>query len=192
MLFVRAGTEYRDAKGQTFRGWLESGRLASGETSRPTLSHWSDHLSTLFPEVRVKRVLELRGADMVPMPMLLALPALWIGLLYDGGAREAAWKLTRHWSFPALVDFQGAVARQALQARGPGGVLALDLARELVGIARAGLKGWQQTSGFDESAHLDPLSDILAGGRTMADRALEAWRSSGGDPDSLIRLWQVA
>jgi glutamate--cysteine ligase len=192
MLFVRDGSEYRDARQQTFRSWLATGRLASGATSRPTLSHWVDHLSTLFPEVRVKRVLELRGADMVPMPMTLALPALWVGLLYDAGAREAAWQLTRDWPFAALVDFQGEVARHALQARGPRGALALDLARELVAIARAGLRGWQAASGFDESAHLDPLSDILSSGLTIADRALQAFRSSRGDHESLIRLWQVA
>src|SRR5205085_7593156 len=107
MLFVRNGTEYRDAIGQTFRDWLTTGRLASGEKAQPTLSHWVDHLTTLFPEVRVKRVLEVRGADVVPLPLLFALPALWVGLLYDPSACAAAAELTRKWSFAELVDFQG-------------------------------------------------------------------------------------
>src|SRR5437016_8033102 len=114
MLFVRNGTEYRDAGDQTFRAWLTSGQLASGEKAQPTLSHWVDHLTTLFPEVRVKRVLELRGADMVPLPLMLANPALWVGLLYDRDARRAAAQLTEKWTFSQLVDFQGEVARQAL------------------------------------------------------------------------------
>lgn len=192
MLFVREGTDYRDAQGQTFRSWLQSGRLASGEERQPTLSHWVDHLTTLFPEVRVKRVLEVRGADVVPMPMLLSLPALWIGLLYDKGAREAAWRLTRQWKFAELLDFQGEVARHALGARGPGGATALELGRELLEIARAGLQGWKRMSGFDESAHLEPLQDIVASGRSPAERVLEVYRSSGQNPASVIPLWQIA
>ncbi|HZX97355.1 MAG TPA: glutamate-cysteine ligase family protein [Myxococcales bacterium] len=192
MLFVRSGTEYRDARQQTFRDWLTTGRLAGGEKEQPTLSHWVDHLSTLFPEVRVKRVLELRGADMVPPPLLYAMPALWVGLLYDASARQAAAELTARWSFSELVRFQGEVARHALRAKGPGGVTALELARDLVGIARKGLAAWRQLSGADESAHLDPLSDILDSGRTLAERALDAYKASGGDPTSVLRLWQIA
>ncbi len=192
MLFVRQGTDYRDAQGQTFRSWLESGRLASGEERQPTLSNWVDHLTTLFPEVRVKRVLEVRGADVVPMPMLLSLPALWIGLLYDKGAREAAWRLTRQWKFAELLDFQGEVARHALGARGPGGETALELGHELLEIARAGLQGWKRMSGFDESAHLEPLQDIVASGRSLGERVLEVYRSSGKNPASVIPLWQIA
>jgi glutamate--cysteine ligase len=192
MLFVRRGTDYQDAQGQTFRRWLQSGKLASGAAAQPILSNWVDHLSTLFPEVRVKRVLELRGADVVPLPMMLSLPALWVGLLYDRGARQAAWELTRRWSFPELLAFQGEVARSALQARGPGGVTALELGRQLLRIARAGLQGWEKTSGFDERANLDPLDGILDPGRTLAERVLETYRDCGGDPASVIRLWQIA
>src|SRR5437762_9155536 len=117
MLFVRNGTAYRDAVDKTFRAWLTSGQLASGEKAQPILSHWVDHLTTLFPEVRVKRVLELRGADMVPLPLLFALPAVWVGILYDKAAREAAAELTRRWSFAELLQFQGDVARSALRAK---------------------------------------------------------------------------
>ena len=192
MLFVRSGSNYREAGGQTFRQWLTSGRLASGEQVQPTLSHWVDHLTTLFPEVRVKRVLELRGADVVPLPLMIALPALWVGILYDASAREAAYALTRGWKFSELLQFQADVARSALRAQGPGGVTALDLARDLVRIARAGLKGWQKASGFDEARNLDALSGILDPGRTLAERVLEAYRDSGGDPASVLKLWQIA
>src|SRR5437870_768851 len=125
MLFVRHGSDYKDAQQQTFRNWLTTGRLVSGEKAQPILSNWVDHLTTLFPEVRVKRVLELRGADVVPLPLLFSLAALWVGILYDKGAREAATELTRQWSFAELLQFQGDVARSALGAKGPGGVTAL-------------------------------------------------------------------
>jgi glutamate--cysteine ligase len=192
MLFVREGTAYRDARGQTFRAWLTSGQLASGEKSQPTLSHWIDHLSTLFPEVRVKRVLELRGADMVPLPLMIALPALWVGILYDRNAREDAAALTRDWTFSELLQFQADVARLALRAKGPGGVTALQLGRDLLAIARDGLKGWQQISGLDESRNLDPLSEILDSGRTYAEQVLETYQASGGDPASVVKLLQIA
>ena len=192
MLFVRDGTEYRDAQGQTFRSWLQSGRLAGGEKVQPTMSHWADHLSTLFPEVRVKRVLELRGADVVPMPLMMALPAVWVGLLYDAGAAEAAAALTARWSFAELVDFQGEVARHALHARGPGGATAHDLAKEVLRIARAGLQGWRAASGLDESAHLEPLSGIVQSGRTLAEEILRVYEASGADPASVFPLWQIA
>jgi glutamate--cysteine ligase len=123
---------------------------------------------------------------------MIALPALWVGILYDKDAREAAAKLTQEWSFAELVDFQGAVARSALRAQGPRGVTALELARDLLRIARAGLKGWQRASGLDESGNLDPVSDIVDSGRTLAERALEAYKASGGDPASVVKLWQIA
>src|SRR5437868_2055716 len=192
MLFVRSGTDYRDAAGQTFRQWLTTGRLASGDKVQPILSHWVDHLTTLFPEVRVKRVLELRGADMVPLPLMIALPALWVGILYDRNASEDAAQLTRAWTFSELLQFQADVARVALRAKGPAGATALELGRDLLAIARSGLKGWQQISGLDESRNLDPVSDILDSGRTYAERVLEAYGASGGDPASVVKLWQIA
>jgi glutamate--cysteine ligase len=192
MLFVRRGKEYHDARGQTFRDWLSTGRLAGGEPERPILSNWVDHLTTLFPEVRVKRVLELRGADVVPSPYLMSLPALWVGILYDTQARAAAAELTRSWSFAELLDFQAAVALQALGARGPDGKTARELGRELLSIARTGLQGWAARSGFDERAHLSPLEEIVRSGKTLAERAVEVYRASGKDPTSLVRFWQIA
>jgi glutamate--cysteine ligase len=192
MLFVRRGTDYTDARGQTFRQWMQTHRLANGEEVHPQFANWVDHLTTLFPEIRVKRVLEVRGADVVPLPLMMSLPALWVGVLYDADARAAAWELTRRWTFAELLDFQAQVARSALSARGPGGVTAQELARELLAVAGRGLASWAKVSGFDERAHLDAASDIVASGRTLAERALEAWKASGKDPQALIRFWQIA
>src|SRR6267378_4612127 len=189
MLFVRRGSEYLDARGQTFGDWLRTGRLRSGGVSEPHMGNWVDHLTTLFPEVRVKRVLELRGADMVPPPYLHALAAVWVGLLYDTSARQAAWDLTKGWTFAQRLDFQADVARRALDAQGPGGRTARDLARELVFAARAGLSAWAAESGDDVRGELDPLEDVLARG-TLAERALVVLQEARGDPAALVRFWQ--
>src|SRR6266446_8419069 len=188
MLFVRRGSEYLDARGQTFGDWLRTGRLRAGGMAPPVLGNWVDHLTTLFPEVRVKRVLELRGADMVPPPYLHALAAIWVGLLYDASARQAAWDLTKGWTFAQRLDFQADVARRA---QGPGGRTARDLARELVFAARAGLSAWAAESGDDVRGELDPLEDVLARG-TLAERALVVLQEARGDSAALVRFWQIA
>jgi glutamate--cysteine ligase len=191
MLFVRRGSEYLDARGQPFGEWLQTGRLRSGAVTEPLLGNWVDHLTTLFPEVRVKRVLELRGADVVPPPYLHALAALWVGLLYDASARAAASELTQGWTFAQRLDFQGEVARRALNAHGPGGRSARDLGRELLSIARAGLAAWARESGDDARRALDPLEDLIARD-TLAERALVVLQEARGDPSALVRFWQIA
>jgi glutamate--cysteine ligase len=128
---------------------------------------------------------------MVPPPLLHSLAALWVGLLYDPQARTAAWELTKAWSFGDLLDFQGEVARRALDARGPGGRTARQLAQELVGMARDGLGAWSSESGEDARAFLDPVEEVLDRG-TLAERAVSAYQAAGRDPRSLVRFWQVA
>ena len=137
-------------------------------------------------------MLEVRGTDVVPLPLMMAHTALWVGLLYDAGARAAAWELTRRWPFDERLAFQAGVARSALGARSTSGALALDLARELLEIARGGLAAWARESGFDGRPHLDAASDIVASGKTLAERALAAWVAAGKDPQALVRFWQVA
>jgi glutamate--cysteine ligase len=190
LLFVRFEGRYLDGQGQTFRQWMRSGSIA-GLALRPTLSHFTDHLTTLFPEVRVKRVIELRGADVVPRPYLLALPALWMGLLYDPGASEAAAALTGRWTFAELLEFQAQVAQKALAARGPDGRTALELARELVELARQGLGAWKAISGSDERPYLEPIAALARGGKTLAEQALEAWRVNPS-PAALIPACEIA
>jgi glutamate--cysteine ligase len=145
----------------------------------------------LFPEVRVKRVLELRGADMVPPPYLHALAAIWVGLLHHPPARAAAWELTQGWTFRERLEFQADVARHALDARGPGGRAARDLARELLSAARAGLAACAAETGDDARHELDPIEDVLARG-TLAERALVTLQEARGDPAALVRFWQIA
>src|SRR5256714_1160998 len=191
MLFVRRGSEYLDAQGQTFGDWLRTRPLKSGAVAEPHLGNWVDHLTTLFPEVRVKTVLELRGADMVPPPYLHALAAIWVGLLHDASARRAAWELTEGWTFAQRLQFQADVARRALDAQGPGGRTARDLARELPVAARAGLSAWAAESGDDVRGALDPLEDVLARG-ALAERAVVVLQEARGDPAALVRFWQIA
>jgi glutamate--cysteine ligase len=186
LLFVRHEGQYLDARSQTFRQWMQR-EEAAGLRGPPTMLNWSEHLTTLFPEVRVKSVLELRGADAVPMPLLFALPAIWVGLLYDAQSRQAAIELTGRWTFAERLAFQGEVARHALDARGPGGVTARELGRELLALARAGLGRMGE-----DVALLDPADEVVESGRTYAQRALEAWETSGGDPEALVQLWQIS
>jgi glutamate--cysteine ligase len=191
LLFARRDGEYLEGNGQTFRSWLSTGKLGQ-EPFQPTVSSWNDHLTTLFPEVRVKRVLELRGADCVPPPYMLSLPALWMGVLYDPQASAAAWELTRRWTFAQRLAFQADVARRALAAQGPNGESALALARELVGIAREGLARWAVQSGSDERRFLEPIAELARSGRTFAERALAEFTAANRDPASLIHCWAVA
>jgi glutamate--cysteine ligase len=188
MLFIRHGKEYTDAKQQTFRDWFTTGKISDGTKVQPQLQNWVDHLTTLFPEVRVKRVLELRGQDVVPPPLMMSLPAIWLGLLYDRQSALDATSLTAKWKFAELVEFQGEVARHALTARGPDGRTARELAREVLDIARRGLKRVMP----DGEKHLDPLSDIVESGKTLAERALDAIDASNGDPRAAVPIWQIA
>jgi glutamate--cysteine ligase len=191
MLFVRHGADYLDSQGQTFREWLGTGRLRSGQVAEPQLGNWVDHLTTLFPEVRIKRVIELRGADVVPQPYLHALTALWVGLLYDVRAREGAFELMKHLGFGDLVELQGEVARKALFARTKDGRTVKEIARELLALARAGLGRWAEESGEDARSFLDPLDEILERG-TLAERALATLREAHGDTRALLSFWKIA
>jgi glutamate--cysteine ligase len=138
MYFVFRGGRYIDAAGQSFRDFLE-GKLPALPGELPRLSDWTDHLSTAFPEVRLKSFLEMRGADGGPWNRICALPALWVGLLYDDAALEAAWDLVRHWSMEQREALRAAVPKLALDAPLPGGGTLHDLAREVLAIARSGL-----------------------------------------------------
>jgi glutamate--cysteine ligase len=168
---VRDGT-YTPMHGLTFRAFLCEGF----EGERATLADFDRHLTTLFPDVRLKRLLEVRGADSVPADLVCAVPALWKGLLYDAGARSAAWELVRAWTpsqrEEALLD----VARRGLRAQAAGRPV-LGWARELVAIAVDGLRriAHRDDSGRDERIHLDPVLALLEGGRSPGEIVLERW-----------------
>ncbi len=141
------------------------------------MGDWADHVTTVFTDVRLKRFLEMRGADAGSPAMLDALPALWVGLLYDAAAQSAARELTKGWSVAEIRALRDVVPRDALTATIAGRSLQ-DVARDVLAIARGGLKA----RGLGEEAQLDPLDAIVATGQTQADRWLErcatAW---GGD-----------
>jgi glutamate--cysteine ligase len=183
MYFVFRDGQYIDAAGQSFRDFLE-GRLPALPGELPTASDWTDHLSTAFPEVRLKSFLEMRGADGGPWNRICALPALWVGLLYDDAALDAAWDLVKHWSMAEREALREAVPKLALEAPLPGGGRLLDLAREVVEIARRGLvaRARLNSSGDSEAGFLEPLQEIVDSGKVPAQRLLDKFHGAwGGD-----------
>jgi glutamate--cysteine ligase len=167
MYFVYRDGRYIDALGQSFRDFM-AGRLPALPGTVPTLSDWADHLTTIFPEARLKRYLEMRGADAGPAAHLVALSAFWVGLLYDRSALDAAWDLCRGWDEATREALRVAASERALAAEVPG-VRMADLAREAVALSRAGLVA----RGFGEEVYLDLLEARLASGRVIADEVLE-------------------
>ena len=183
MYFVFRDGRYIDAAGQSFRDFL-AGKLPALPGELPLESDWVDHLSTAFPEVRLKSFLEMRGADGGPWNRICALPALWVGLLYDQAALDAAWDLVKHWSMDEREALRDGVPKLALDAPIPGGGKLLDLAREVLPIARAGLSARARlsTSGDNETGFLEPLEEIAESGKVPAQRLLDKFHCEwGGD-----------
>jgi len=176
MYFVFRDGKYIDAAGQSFRDFLE-GRLPALPGEKPTIADFTDHLSTAFPEVRLKSFLEMRGADGGRWGRICALPALWVGLLYSGSALNAAWDLCKHWSIDEREALRHAVPRQALDAPVPGGGTVCELSQQVLEIAAAGLteRANLNSAGDNESGFLDPLRDVVASGKTFADRLLDRY-----------------
>jgi glutamate--cysteine ligase len=176
MYFVFRDGRYIDAAGKSFRDFLE-GRLSVLPGERPTIADWTDHLSTAFPEVRLKSFLEMRGADGGRWGRICALPALWVGLLYSGTALDAAWDRVRHWTIEEREALRHTVPKLALETPVPGGGTVHDLAREVLDIATAGLRERAElnSAGDNEGGFLDPLRDVVASGKTFADRLLDRY-----------------
>ncbi len=175
MYFVKRDGRYIDASGQSFRDFME-GRLPALPGERPTLKDWGDHLTTLFPEVRLKTYLEMRGADGGPWSRICALPALWAGVLYDDAALNAAWDLVRDWDVEDHERLRRDVTRLGLKAEVAGRTVR-DVAVDMVAIAREGLKARNRLSGglVDERGHLAELEEIADSGVTPAERLLELY-----------------
>ena len=185
MYFVFRDGKYIDAAGLSFRDFLD-GNLSVLPGEKPTLADWTDHLSTAFPEVRLKSFLEMRGADGGRWGRICALPALWVGLLYSDTALDAAWDRVRHWTIEEREALRHAVPRAALGAAVPGGGTVRELAAEVLDIASAGLRerAMLNAAGDSESGFLDPLRDVVATGKTFADVMLDryhgAWNGDVG------------
>ena len=180
MYFVKRGDIYHDVAGASFRDLL-AGRLPQLPGERATISDWANHLSTLFPEVRLKRFLEMRGADAGPPEMLTALSAFWVGLLYDRSALDSAWDLVKGWSAQERQALRDAVPKLGLAATVAGRPLS-DMAVEILALSRAGLarRANRNAAGEDESVFLNPLDEIVARRQTLAQRLAELYHAAWG------------
>jgi glutamate--cysteine ligase len=188
MYFVFRDGEYIDASGQSFRDFLK-GKLPALPGEIPALGDFSDHVSTVFPEVRLKRYLEMRGADGGPWRRLCALPALWVGLLYDELPLDAAYDLVKDWTLDEHDYLRREVPRRGLDLPFRGRSLR-DIALDVLAMAREGLRRRARMGGMaeDESHFLDTLFGIAGSGRTLADELLEQYTDRwAGDIDPIYR-----
>jgi glutamate--cysteine ligase len=178
MYFVYRDGEYIDVAGESFRDFLE-GKLPQLLGEKPRLTDWIDHLSTAFPEVRLKSFLEMRGADGGRWGRICGLPALWVGLLYDDTALDAAWDLVKDWSIEQREKLRHDVPRLALKAQTPDGRSMREFAGEVLDIAATGLTNRAQlnSAGDNEGGFLDPLREVVATGVTPADRLLDKFEN---------------
>jgi len=180
MYFVKRGDTYIDVAGQSFRALL-GGQLEVIPGERATLSDWANHLTTIFPEVRLKRYLEMRGADAGPWRRLPALPAFWVGLLYDEDSLAAAWDLVKAWSAEERQKLRDDVPRlgfgAAIRERS-----VLDLATECLELARKGLSRRDRLdrNDCDETRYLEPIEDFVERGITPAEELLEKFQGPWG------------
>jgi glutamate--cysteine ligase len=178
MYFVYRDGRYIDVAGESFRDFLE-GKLPQLPGEKPTVTDWTDHLSTAFPEVRLKSFLEMRGADGGRWSRICGLPALWVGLLYDGQALDAAWDLVKHWSIEGREKFRHDVPRLALDTVTPDDESMRDFAGRVLDIAADGLtrRARLNSAGDNEGGFLDPLRDVVTTGMTPADRLLAKYKT---------------
>jgi glutamate--cysteine ligase len=188
MYFAKRGETYVDLSGQSFRKFMTEG-LDALPGERATAKDWADHLTTLFPEVRLKQYLEMRGADGGPWSRICALPALWAGVLYDAPSLAAAWDLCKDWDIADHERLRRDVTRLGLKAEVAGRSVR-DIAVDLVNIAKQGLKNRARFSGgmVDERGYLSELEDIADSGVTPADRLLELYHGEWkGDISRIYR-----
>ncbi|MGV6800960.1 MAG: glutamate--cysteine ligase [bacterium] len=169
MYFVWRKGEYLDASGLSFKDFL-AGNLSIAPGQRPTLEDWQDHLSTAFPEVRLKTFLEMRGADSGSWSRICALPAFWVGLLYDDACLEAAWDVAKQWTPEQRHQLREDAAHYGLKAK-VGKYSLQEIAQEVLAIAREGLQNRAQfdQGGSNETGFLQPLQEIADSGKTMAE-----------------------
>ncbi len=183
MYFVYREGKYIDAAGLNFRDFLD-GKLPVLPGEKPIISDWNDHLSTAFPEVRLKSFLEMRGSDGGPWNRICALPALWVGLLYCQNSLDAAWDLVKGWSIEDHQRVRGAVPKEGLCTIMPDGRTMQDWGKQIVEIASAGLseRGQINSMGDNESGFLNPLRQIVDSGMSPAHQLLEKFEKEwGGD-----------
>ena len=190
MYFVYRDGKYINALGQSFRDFLK-GQLPALPGEMPTLSDWADHLTTIFPEARIKQFMEMRGADGGPWRRLCALPAFWVGLLYDQSSLDAAWDLVKSMDAETRDALRVAASVDGLQAE-VSGIKMMELARQAVNISNAGLVARARTGAGgmvpDETHFLNALQDSLETGQTPADELLA--RYHGDWEGDLTRIYE--
>ncbi len=187
MYFVRREGRYIDAAGLSFRDFL-NGRLAVVPGERPHIMDWEDHMSTAFPEVRLKRFLEMRGADSGPWSRICALPAFWVGLLYDSDALAAAWDVAKDWTAGMRDQLRLDAARHGLKAK-IGTRSVQDVAKEIVAISREGLRRRARAGSMaiDETHFIEPLQSIADSGVTMGEYSAHRFlKDLNGDAKRLL------
>ncbi len=187
MYFVKRGDRYVDVAGRSFRDLL-AGKLSELPGERATVSDWANHISTIFPEVRLKRYLEMRGSDGGPWRVLPSLSAYWVGLFYDAASLDAAYEIVKPWTAEERQRLRDEVPRLGFKAAIRGRDLQ-SLARETLALARAGLKkrGRLDPYGADETRYLVPLETFVERGRTPAEELLEKFHGPwGGSVDPVF------
>lgn len=192
MYFVIRDKKYINVAGQSFRDFLD-GRLPGLTGEKPTIKDWEDHLSTLFPEVRLKQFLEMRGADMGDEAHVVALSAFWTGLLYDEISLEAAWELVKDWTDEDREYLRREVPRLGLDTPFDRSSI-FDVAAQAVGISEAGLvrRNRLDGAGRDETIYLKPLEETVRSGKAPAQRWLEKFRGEwGGDVMPIFREAEI-
>jgi glutamate--cysteine ligase len=188
MYFVKRGERYIDVAGRSFRDLL-AGKLAELPGERATLSDWANHVSTIFPEVRLKRYLEMRGADGGPWRRLPAFAAFWVGLLYDEASLDAAWDLVKDWTGEERQTLRDEVPKLGFKAR-IGQRSVLDLAKATLQLAEQGLarRRRHDRAGHDETHYLRPMQEFVARGITPAEELLEKFNGTwNGSVDPIYK-----
>lgn len=189
MYFIKRGATYYDATDTTFRAFMNGSYEGKVPDARPTIGDWNNHLSTLFPDVRLKKYIEMRGADGGPWRRICALPAFWVGLLYDDGILDQAWQLVRDWTEEERGALRASVPRTALQTPFRKGQV-LDVAKDVLALSKEGLRRRNRLSDgdLDEQVHLAPVEEGLAAGMCPADILLQRYGGSwDGDINQIFK-----
>lgn len=184
MYFVYRNGKYINALGQSFRAFLR-GELPAMPGEKPTLSDWANHITTVFPEVRIKKYIEMRGADCGDQAHIVALPAFWVGIIYDQTTLDAAWDLVKDFDAETREALRVAASVQGLEAE-VNGIKMINLARAAVDLSQAGLTA----RGKGEEIYLAPLIEAIKTGKTQADRWLDLY--NGPWNQSLARLYEAS
>jgi glutamate--cysteine ligase len=188
MYFVMRDGQYINCAGESFRAFM-NGKLPQLPGEKPVAKDWADHLTTIFPEVRLKKYLEMRGTDSGPWRRLCALPAFWTGILYDQAALDGAWEIVKDWTAEERQKLRDDVPTQAMQAMIRGRSVQ-DIARDVLKLSRAGLeaRGEHGCKGKSESAFLDVLDETVSTGKTAAENLLALYHGSwNGDITRVFR-----